>query len=417
MIRVNTVTILGANGNMGSLCGGLIAAFGNVKVFMVSRTMNKARIGIAKAMDSIKSDVIKNRLIPLTYSDLATCIPKSDWILEAVSEDIDIKHFLNSQISKFIKPKTIVSTTSSGLSITDLALDFDKDTQKYYFGTHFFNPPYKMLLCEVISNPNSDPKIQKRLISYLEIILLRQVIISKDKPAFVGNRIAFNILNEALIYSQRYGISYIDYLLGGVTGRVMSPLKTVDLVGLDICKAVVENIGLVLPPYVNELINKKKLGNKIGCGLYKFTKDEVREWDIDKHKYKRIVQFNSDLINHVKEKIREGKYKDAISIIINANTKEAKIIQYFFAKYIYVSFSNIGSVAENVEDVDRAMGFGYNWLPPSALVDLIGGKVNTIKLLEKFNFHTPISLSKYNNAATFYTLQNILDYRIFLRSV
>ena len=130
MIDIKTVTILGANGHMGSLCGGLIAAFGNAKVFMVSRTMKKANEGIAKAVISVRSDIIKNSLIPLTYDDLSVCIPKSDWILEASSEDINIKHSLNTQISKLVKPKTIISTISSGLSIADLASDFNKNIQK-----------------------------------------------------------------------------------------------------------------------------------------------------------------------------------------------------------------------------------------------------------------------------------------------
>lgn len=417
MLKINFVTILGANGNMGSLLGGLIAAFGNAKIFMVARTIKKANEGIARAIDSVRSDVIKNNLIPLTYNNLSTCVSKSDWILECLPEDISIKLSMNTQISKFTKPKTTVSTTSSGLSITGLASDFNKDIQKHYFGTHFFNPPYKMLLCEVIPNPNSDKSIQQDLVEYLEKILLRQVIISKDMPAYIGNRIGFEILNEALIYGEKYGIPYIDYLLGGITGRIMPPLQIIDFIGLDVYKAVAENMDLKIPNFINKLIAKGKLGNKAGNGLYKFSKNNKYYLNIKKDRYKLLRKPNIRLIENVKNEIKEGRYKEAISMLMNSNTKEARIIQYFFAEYIHVSFSLIGSVAKNKEDVDKAMAYGFNWLPPSALIGLIGGKLNAINLLNKFNLSTPRELSKYKNRATFYTLQNILDHRSLLRAI
>lgn len=417
MLKINTVTILGANGIMGSNCGGLIAAFGNAKIFMVARTTEKANEGIFKAIASIRSDVIKTQLIPLTYDKLSYCIPRSDWILEALSEDIGIKHYFNIKISKFTKPRAIISTISSGLSITELASDFNKNIQKYFFGTHFFNPPYKMLLCEIIPNPNSSKKIQKDLIEYLEKILRREVIVSKDKPAYVGNRIGFEVLNEALIYAEKYSIPYIDYPLGGITGRIMPPIQTIDLIGLDIYKTVAENMDFKIPNFVKKLISAGKLGNKTGNGFYKFIKNKKYYLDIKKQRYQVFKEFDIDLIRNVKEKIREGKYKDAINLIINSNTEEAKIIQYFFAKYIHVPFSVVGSVAENKEDVDKAMGYGFNWLPPSALIDLIGGKLTAINLLNKFNLDIPIVLAKHKNISTFYTLQDRLEYCSFLRAI
>ncbi len=406
MLKINTVTILGANGNMGSLCGGLIAAFGDTKVFMVARTINKANEGIVRAIDSVKSDVIKHNFIPLTYDNLSLCIPKSDWIIEACTEDINVKYSLNHRISKFVKPKTIISTTTSSLSITNLAAVFDKDMQSYYFGTHFFNPPYKRLLCEVIPGPNSARKIQNELAEYLEKKLIRQVIICRDLPAFVANRIAFEILNKALIFGQKYGIEYIDYLLGGITGRVMPPLRTIDFIGLDIYKEIAENMGFRIPLYVNKLICAGKLGNKTGSGIYGVN-----------NKNQTSKRTKVEFIEGVKEKIREGKYKEAISVLINSHTKEAKIIQYFFAKYIQVSFSMVNTVTEKIEDVDKAMAYGYNWLPPSVLIDLIGDKHRVIDLLNKFKLDVPVKLLEHKSTSVFYTLQNILDYRSYLRSI
>ncbi len=416
MLNINKVTILGANGNMGSQCAGLIAALGNAKVYMVARTIDKVNEGIDRACESVKSDAIKSNLIPATYDSLSSCIPLSDWVLESSSEDIEIKHTLNGYISSLVKPKTVISTTSSGLSITALASDFSRNLQSNYFGTHFFNPPYKMLLCEVIPNPNSGKKIQVDLVEYLEKVLLRQVITSKDEPAFVGNRIGIEIINEALRYGKKYGIDYIDYLLGGITGRVMPPLQTIDLIGVDIYKAVAENMGLKIPNSINKLILGGRLGNKSGEGLYKPFKNKIYCLNMNENKYEICRMFNFDLIEDVKMKIREGDYQKAIFLLLSSNTREAKIIQYFFAKYIHSAFSIIGTIAKNSEDIDKAMGFGFNWLPPSSLINLLGGRHMAIDLLNKFNLSIPAKLSSSSQEAVFYKLQDRLDYRSFVRS-
>lgn len=416
MLKIKTVTILGANGNIGSLCGGLIAAFGDAKVFMVSRTLKKAKEGILRAMNSVRSDVIQDNLIPLTYDDLSQCIAESDWVLEATFENINVKHTINKAISKYIKSGVIISSTTSGLSISDLAADFKKDIQKYYFGTHFFNPPYKMLLCEVIPNPNSDKNIQNALIAYLEKILLRKVIVSGDVPAFIGNRIGFGLLSEVLTYGRKYGISYIDYILGGITGRIMPPLRTIDLVGLDIYREITKNLGIRKQEWVDKIVDDNKLGDKSEGGLYKILGGSRLELNIRENKYIPVKSLNIELINNVKERIREGQYKEAISLLINANTKEAIIIQYFFAKYISLSFGLIGLTAESIKDVDTAMAYGFNWLPPSSLINLLGGKSNTIKLLDKFKLNNHPQLFKSNEKVDC-KLQETLDFRPFLRSI
>jgi len=116
-MKINTVTILGANGSMGSQCAGIIAGFGNTKIYMVARDLIKAEDGINKAIDSIKSEVIKKQFIPKTYEEIKECISKSDWIFECTSEDLEIKQNLNNQIAQYKPKNSIVSTVSSGLSI------------------------------------------------------------------------------------------------------------------------------------------------------------------------------------------------------------------------------------------------------------------------------------------------------------
>jgi 3-hydroxyacyl-CoA dehydrogenase len=427
-MKIDTVTILGANGSMGSQCAGIIAGFGNVKVYMMARDLTKAEDGINKASDSIKSDVIKEQLIPKTYEDIEKCVSESDWIFECASEDLEIKQKINTQIAKYKSKNSIVSTVSSGLSISSLSKSFDKNTN--YFGTHFYNPPYKMLLCELISSPNCNQKIQTELFDYLKNDLHRQVVITNDTPGFAGNRIGFQILNESLQFAEKYqeqgGIALIDYLLGGFTGRSLSPIATIDLVGLDVHKAIVDNIfqltkdsahdSFKLPKFVDYLISNNFLGNKTGQGFYKKEGDQKLVFNIDKKTYESIPKFNVEFINEVKKLISEGEYKKAFEIILKTKTFESTIIQYFFARYISYSLSLVGVVVKTKEDIDKVMAYGFNWLPPCALIDLIGGKNEAIKLIEQNKLLVPNEISNHSLNGNFYTLQDELDFRSFIKA-
>lgn len=427
-MKIDTVTILGANGSMGSQCAGIIAGFGNAKIYMIARDINKAENGINRAMDSIKSDVIRKQLIPRTYEDLEECISQSDWIIECASENLDVKQQLNSQIAKYKLKNSIVSTVSSGLSISILSETFDKKTN--YFDTHFFNPPYKMPLCELISSPNSDQKVQQELFDYLKNTLHREVVITKDTPGFAGNRIGFQLLNESLQFAEKYqkqgGIALIDKLLSGFTGRAMSPIATIDLVGLDTHKAIVDNIyeltndnaheSFKLPKFVDYLISNNFLGNKNDQGFYKKEGDQKLVFNINKKLYETIPTFNIEFIDQVKELISNGEYKKAFAIILKIKTFESKIIQYFFARYISYSLSLVGSVVKTKEDIDKVMAYGFNWLPPCALIDLIGGKDKIIMLIKQNKLSVPDEISKHSSKENFYTLQNELDFRSFIKA-
>jgi 3-hydroxyacyl-CoA dehydrogenase len=166
-----------------------------------------------------------------------------------------------------------------------LSNSFSKEIKKQYLGTHFYNPPYSMILCEVIPTEHTDPELLASVKSYLKDVLYRDVVEVKDTPAFLGNRIGFQFINEALQYAERYrdsgGIDYIDSILGQFTGRSMAPLTTTDFVGLDVHKAIVDNIyhntldyahdSFVMPGFVKELIEEGRLGRKTRCGLYQLN--------------------------------------------------------------------------------------------------------------------------------------------------
>lgn len=431
MREIKTVTILGANGAMGAGSAGVIAAFGNAKVYMLARDLEKAKDGVEKAYNSVKAEVIRKNLIPGTYDqDLEKCVAESDWVFELVAESYEVKEPINARIAKARKPGTIVSTVSSGLSIERLAKAFDEDGQKHYYGTHFFNPPYKMILCELVTHPGNDPKLTQELGEYLDKKLGRAVVYTNDTPAFAGNRIGFQLMNEIAIYAEKYadkgGIALMDEIMGGYTGRAMGPLATVDFVGLDVHKAIVDNIyentkdgahdTFKLPGFMQKLIDEGKLGMKSKGGLTKITKtaDGKKEkfvYNIKTGAYDPYPKFNIDFIPKAKQFIQNSQYKEAMDVLKTAQGMEADLARYFVSRYISYSLSIVGEVVETKEMVDMAMGFGFNWVPASAFVDFLGGPKETIAMMEKSKVPVPEILTKADSNKKFYELGDILDAR------
>jgi len=287
-----------------------------------------------------------------------------------------------------------------------------------------------MILCELISSSNSSLKIQEELSEYLQKTLHRKVVVTNDTPGFAGNRIGFQLLNETLQFAQKYqkqgGIALMDKLLGGFTGRSLPPIATIDLVGLDVHKAIVDNIynltndsaheSFKMPNFVEYLISKNYLGNKNGQGFYKKEGDQRLVFNIDKKIYEPIPKFNIEFIDQAKELISNGEYQKAFELILKTKIFESEIIQYFFARYISYSLSLVGPVVKTKEDIDRVMTYGFSWLPPCALIDLIGGKDEIIKLIKKHNLLVPPEITNHSSKDKFYTLQNELDFRSFIKA-
>jgi len=434
-MKVNTVTVIGANGKMGLQISALFAAFGGAKVYMVSRTKQKSIEAVDKAISSIRSSAIKNNLISATYDDLPECLKISDWVIESVQESYEAKESINRIISRTRNNNRIITTNTSGLSLNRLAEQFNINDRKKYFGAHFFNPPSKMTLCELIPSSYSDFRTQKFIKEYLTKILLRTVVEVKDKPAFLANRIGFMIINKAAQYAEKYkrkgGILYIDTLLGKFTGRSIPPLATVDFIGLDVHKAIVTNLAkntndyfnsnFELPKFLEKLIKKKHLGNKSLGGLYKTVTDsngfKTRlVYDIDSGEYKLFPNQDIPIVNLMRSMIHNGEYEKAYTLLMEDNCNESNIIIEFLLAYISYSYSLYNEVTNNLYEIDRSMISGYGWAPPVEFIRLFGGPSKVITLLHKANMPVPIVL-KTNRFSEYYNSANdLVDGRPYFKS-
>lgn len=233
-MKVNKVTVIGANGTLGIGVSSIFASFGNTKVYMVARSKEKAEKAIEKSAMSVKAYAICDNMIPKTYEDIGKCIEDSDLIIETIVEDYGKKEEIHKIINKYMKKDSIASTVTSGISINKISKCYDIENRKRFMGIHFFNPPYSLQLCELIPSDETDKNKINEVEEYLTKILNRKVIITNDEAAFLANRIGFQFINKAMQYAKKYkeegGIDYIDTILGGFTGRNMSPLHTADFV-------------------------------------------------------------------------------------------------------------------------------------------------------------------------------------------
>jgi len=433
-MNIKSVAVIGANGTMGCNISGIFASFGDTKVYMICRDMDSAEKAKTKATLSVKAEAISKNLIPKTYDDLEECILESDLIFESVKEDINIKKDVYDKISKFIQPHAVIGTGTSGLSINELSMCFDVNIRPNFMGIHMYNPPYNMTLCEVIPSKYTDTKVLDKVKEYLRSVLLRNVVEVKDEPAFMGNRIGFQFINEALQYAERYqdngGIDYIDSILGPFTGRNMAPLVTSDFVGLDVHKAIVDNIYIntndyahdtfKIPEFVIQLIEKNKLGRKSGCGLYQTVKNidgtkTYKVYDIASKTYRAREKYVFPFAKQVIKELKVGNYNRAFLSMIDNHSIEANICVQFLIKYVIYSITITKSIGESISSADDVMATGFGWIPPLAIIDAFGG-VNmfydiAIKKLPK-EFLSRIDLAE--------TLKDIpkskYDYRPFFKA-
>lgn len=414
MKSIEKVVVLGANGAMGSGSAEVFAA-GGCDVTLLARTKDKAQEALVGAQNLAKSERIADRFKIGTYDDdLASAVGEADLIFEALAEELSLKKKFFAQVDKHRKPDSIVATVSSGLSITEMARDCSESFRKNFLGIHLFNPPNVIVGTEVIPHAETDPTLVEEMTRLLERRFGRQAILTDDKPAFAGNRIGFKVLNEVAILAGEHGVAYMDYVIGPYTGRAMPPLATVDLVGWDVHKAIIDNIYantndeahalFAMPEYMQKLFGKGHLGNKTPDkgGFFRRVKDGKNTTtlvlDVGSGQYtdsRERPVTPVPFIEEMKFLNRVGRYRQAFEIFVNAEGPESELARHVILGYVSYALNRVGEteVVRSPRDVDRIMGFGFNWAPPTVLVDLMGVPT-TIRLLEAQGLPVPPVLTR-----------------------
>jgi 3-hydroxyacyl-CoA dehydrogenase len=333
---------------------------------------------------------------PGNFEDDISWCGDVDWIIEAVAENLDIKRKLFERVEAVRKPGTIVTSNTSGLPIRLVAEGRSEDFQHHWAGVHFFNPPRYMKLVELIPGPKTRPEVLKSLEEICDWRLGKGVVVAKDTPNFIANRIGtFSILNAVRqMLSLEMTIEEVVACTGPAIGWPNSAtLRTVDIVGLDVLVHVVRNIyenapddesreTYKVPPLFEEMMKRGWLGEKAGSGFYQRIKkgadSEILTLDWQKMEYRerRKAKFGSieagKAIEDTRERVRalvlpalEGKGGD----------KANRFLWAVLGETCLYAARRIPEIADSIVDVDRAMRWGFGWeLGPFEMWDAIGAE-------------------------------------------
>lgn len=404
--KLERVVVLGANGTMGY---GSAALFTTAvpEVILLARTKAKADEGLAAAIKQVRSPTVANRASTGDYEhDLARAVAGADLIFEALTEDMALKKEIFDKVEAARRPDSIVATVTSGLSINALCAGRSESFRKHFMGLHFFNPPNVIVGTELIAGRDTDPALVDFIDVFSQIRLGREMVRAYDTPAFAGNRVGFKVMNECAQLAGEIGPLLADKLVGPYTGRAMTPLATVDLVGWDIHRAIVDNVYAntndeahatnKLPDYMAKLMAKGVLGNKSGGGFFKKDGKKRLVLDPATGDYRPEAEIKLPELGYIAQVAalhRDGRYKEGMQVFLNAKGEHAKIARRVIAGYVAYAFNRVGEVSETIDGIDRIMGMGFNAAPPSVLVDTLGLR-GTVSMIEEAGLAVPKILAE-----------------------
>jgi 3-hydroxyacyl-CoA dehydrogenase len=403
---IQRVAVLGA-GTMGARIAAHVANAG-LKVLLLdmvpqgatdrNRLASHALDALKKSKPAAFTDPLLARHITVgNFEDDLNKLKDCDWVIEAVAENLEIKRNLLARLVEHLRADAIVTTNTSGLPVRSIAEGMPEGFPSQWFGTHFFNPPRYMRLMEIIATPESDPEAMAAVTSFAEIHLGKIVVPAHDTPNFIANRIGtFAMLNSFRVM-QEMGLSIeeVDALTGSAIGWPKTgTFRLADMVGIDVLASVARNFAknasderadVKLPSAIEQMLERKWLGDKTAQGFYKKERG-------NDGKEMRLVLDPATLEYKATErpKIAElemAKSNDAvperIRTLLAGNPEREKAARFYWRilpeLWAYAA-NRIGEIADNVVDIDRAMKTGFNWeLGPFEMWDAIG----LTKTLEK----------------------------------
>ena len=411
--HINKVAVVGS-GIMGSQIACHFANIG-VEVLLldiVPFDLTEEQLKDKKIRNSIVNDALKSTLkskpSPIYSKDFVSRITTGnldddlhkiadvDWIIEVVVERLDIKKQVFEKIEKFRTNGTLISSNTSGIPIESMIDGRSDDFKAYFCGTHFFNPPRYLKLLEIIPTTKTDTEVTDFLMSYGDKFLGKDMVLCKDTPAFIANRIGvanimslFHLVNELDLT-----VEEVDSLSGPIIGRPKSAtFRTCDLVGLDtlihVANGVYENcpddemrVNFELPAFINKMSENKWLGDKTKQGFYKKSKDA---------KGKRIIEaLNLKTLEYAPKQrakfatIAAAKQEDdllkRLKILVQGKDKAGEFYRKsFYSTFAYISH-RIPEITDDLYKIDRALCAGFGWeVGPFQMWDAL----NVEKILSK----------------------------------
>ena len=245
----------------------------------------------SKRIEPFYDKKFASRVSTGNFEDDMAKISDSDWIIEVVVERLDIKKQVFDNIEKHRKPGSLITSNTSGIPIHMMLDGRSEDFKKHFCGTHFFNPPRYLKLLEIIPTEDTAPDVTEFFTEFGTNVLGKGVVIAKDSPNFIGNRLLSITGAFATEYALEngYSVAEVDNLTGQLMGRPKTgTFRLTDVIGVDVLNYVAENLYVAIPDdkdrdvlrgeksaaFTQALLNNKWLGNKTGQGFWKKGKDE-----------------------------------------------------------------------------------------------------------------------------------------------
>ncbi|MCB1583355.1 MAG: 3-hydroxyacyl-CoA dehydrogenase/enoyl-CoA hydratase family protein [Marinicella sp.] len=340
--------------------------------------VNKAIANLKKLKPAPLGDSkVLSMIEPANYEDDLSRLKEADLIIEAVAERMDIKKSVYDMVEDYINADAIFATNTSGLSINELATVLPDSLQSKFCGVHFFNPPRYMHLVEIIPTANTHQNVVDDLEAVLTTVVGKGVIIAKDTPNFIANRIGVFSIVSTMYHGAQFGIPFetIDALTGVLIGRPKSAtFRTADVVGLDTLAHTITTMknGLpddpwhqyfVHPEWMTALIEKGALGQKSGAGVYMKKGRDILVLDTHKGEY---VAQNTEIDPQVLEIMKKGNPQDRLTDLhALKDSPQAQFLWSIFRDLFHYCATQLEHIADTARDIDFAIrwGFGYGQGP------------------------------------------------------
>jgi 3-hydroxyacyl-CoA dehydrogenase len=348
--------------------------------------------GIQNALKQRPAGFFKQALTrlvtPGNFEDDLEKVRDCGWIIEAVTEDLQIKRVLWEKVAAICSPDAIVSTNTSGLRLAKISEGFSPDFRRHFLGTHFFNPPRYLHLIEMIPGADSDHGIINFVSQFCDRRLGKGVVPCKDTPNFIGNRIGsfFGATVCKIMMEDDYTIEEVDALTGPLIGLPNSAsFRLLDIIGLDVWAFVAKNVYEAAsedvwrdrfspPDFLTRMLDRGWLGEKKGQGFYKRVgKGDKREihtidWKtLEYHPMNRATFPSAEAARNIEH------LPDRLRALVSSSDRAGSFLWKLFSDLFLYSAERVPEISDRIVEIDRAMRWGYaHKLGPFELWDALG---------------------------------------------
>jgi len=300
-----------------------------------------------------------------TEDDLAL-LADCDWVIEAIIEQPGPKQALYERLEDVLRPDAIVSSNTSGIPMAVLLQDRSEGFAARFLGTHFFNPPRYMHLLEIIPTPRTAPAVLQTVRDFAERALGKGVVLAKDAPGFIANRIGVAGMVRTIRLMERHGLGIddVDALTGPFLGRPKTAtFRTGDLSGLDVLTYVAAGLAqatgedFTVPAWVHGLVRDGALGDKARRGFYRKDGKEITVFDWPSGAYRATRK----LANPSFEALSKAKLRERLARLDELTGAEGAFVRDLLAETAHYVLTTAPQLAHDLVSVDRALEWGYGW--------------------------------------------------------